>query len=195
MAFIKTEVNTDLDKKVAGKGVDYIAKELENIRADYSKKINNIYRSLGVDVRDEDINLANEDNILHQNIQDVNTSFTSAVGSQVIKSYTTGQQSIFTWGGSGSNNSHTLASGISFDLLSGSTIVNMFWKVDGTWVLFTPMGEDMATSDGMGLIFTSSTIKLVYKGRNSHMPIKLETTYKQLDNDATHYKVNVLNIT
>ena len=40
MAFIKTEVNTDLDKKVAGKGVDYIAKELENIRADYSKKIN-----------------------------------------------------------------------------------------------------------------------------------------------------------
>ena len=48
MAIIKTEVDTDKDKKVAGKGVDYISKELEQLNSKFSKKINQIMAHLGI---------------------------------------------------------------------------------------------------------------------------------------------------
>tara|TARA_R100001443_G_scaffold19178_1_gene30556 strand:+ start:2433 stop:3011 length:579 start_codon:yes stop_codon:yes gene_type:complete len=192
MAFIKTEKDVEKDKKVTGKGVDYIAKELDNIRADYSKKLKRVNRVLGLE-DNEDANLSQTDISLNENINNISNNLTNQLGGQTIESYSTGAVSMFTWSSS-SNASHTLVSSSPFILTTGCVIINMWWKISSTWILMTPTME-LATSYGMNLNITNTQVKLYYRARNSHMAVRVGNTTKQLDNDATHYMVNIIKIT
>lgn len=191
MAFIKTEKDIEKDKKVTGKGVDYIAKELDNIRADYSKKLNRLNKVLGLEEGDLDANFSEANTNLSDSITDVQNNLSNFQNS--VESYSTGAVSMFTWSTS-STASHTLVSSSPFILTTGCVIINMWWKFGSTWIPLNPTME-LATTYGMHLNITNTQVKLYYRGRNSHMAVRVGNDTKQLDQDATHYKVNIIKIT
>jgi len=96
MAIIKTEVDIDKEKKVAGKGVDYVAKELEQINSRFTKKINLIMAHLGISI-DSIGNVESDGNLndMSEKIDEVSETVASKV--LIAKKYETSFTNTYNW--------------------------------------------------------------------------------------------------
>jgi len=185
MAIIKTEVDTDKEKKVTGKGVDYVSKELEQINSRFTKKINQIMEHLGISI--DSIGNVESDghlNNMSEKLDAVSDTVTSSV--MIAKKYETSFTNTYNW-------DFGLIWTVNHGLGGVPDMCQVWAKISGYYMLLGSQVSDVNSGGGndiehTSIVVSSTSIRFESAG-DPDDPYFCINGVKKTYSDITDYKI------